>query len=83
MRHEKTGMEWVETHDQFIKLLTKQEDNPMKMNEYEVVITGSFRKTITVLAPDEDEAAMAVGDNPIGLTDDDITDYEIEDVYVD
>jgi hypothetical protein len=51
--------------------------------EYEVVVTGSFRKTITVIAPNEEEAAMAVLDYPWELCDDDITDYEIEDVYVD
>lgn len=78
MRHEKTGMEWVEAHDQFIGKLMERH-----MQEYEVVITGSFRKTITVSAINEEEAALAVEDNAWELTDDDITDYEIEDVYVD
>jgi hypothetical protein len=78
MRHEKTGMEWVEAHDQFIKHLI--EDNAM--NEYEVVITGTFRKTITVSAINEDEAAMAVEDHPWTITDDDVIDYEIEDVFM-
>jgi hypothetical protein len=81
MRHEKTGLEWVEAHDQFIQHLTKYKDNPMK--EYEVVITGSFRKTITVSAINEEEAAMAVEDHPWSIDYEDIVDYEIEDVYVD
>jgi len=80
MRHEKTGMEWVEAHDHFIKTLI--EDNAMPMNEYEVVITGTFRKTITVSAINEDEAAMAVEDHPWTITDDDVIDYEIEDVFM-
>lgn len=71
-------MEWLAGHDHFIKSLIKE-----KSMEYEVVITGTFRKTITVEAPNEEEAAMAVEDYPWELTDDDITDYEIEDVYVD
>jgi len=81
MRYEKTGMEWVEAHDQFIKTLI--EDNAMPMKEYEVVITGTFRKTMTVSAIDEEEAAMAVEDHPWTIDPDDIIDYEIEDVYVD
>ncbi len=78
MRHEKTGMEWVEAHDQFINKLMERH-----MQEYEVVITGSFRKTITVSAINEDEAAMAVEDHPWNIDCEDIVDYEIEDVYVD
>jgi exosome complex RNA-binding protein Rrp4 len=78
MRYEKTGMEWVEAHDQFIGKLMER-----NMQEYEVVITGSFRKTITVSAINEDEAAMAVEDHPWNLEYEDIVDYEIEDVYVD
>ena len=71
-------MEWGAGHDYFITHLLKE-----KRMEYEVVVTGSFRKTITVIAPNEEEAAMAVLDYPWELCDDDITDYEIEDVYVD
>jgi len=80
MRHEKNGLEWVIGHDQFIKQLI--EDNAMPMKEYSITITGSFRKTLTVTALDEGEAAMAIDDNPIGLNDDDITDFEIEDIYI-
>jgi hypothetical protein len=77
MRHEKTGMEWVEAHDQFIKHLI--EDNAMK--DYEVTIKGTFRKTISVTALNEDEAMMAVDDILWDIDADDITDFEIEDIY--
>ena len=82
MRHEKTGLEWVIGHDQFIKQLTQLGDNAMPIKEYSITITGSFRKTITVSAINEDEAEMAIEDSPIGLNDDDIIDYEIEDIYM-
>ena len=78
MRHEKTGVEWVEAHDQFIGKLMERH-----MQEYEVVITGSFRKTITVSAINEEEAAMAVEDHLWDIEHEDMVDYEIEDVYVD
>jgi hypothetical protein len=71
-------MEWVAGHDQFIGKLMERH-----MQEYEVVITGSFRKTITVNAINEEEAALAVEDHPWDLEYEDITDYEIEDVFVD
>ena len=79
MRHEKTGLEWVEAHDQFIKHLI--EDNPMTMKDYEVTIKGTFRKTISVTAINEDEAMMAVDDILWDIDADDITDFEIEDIY--
>lgn len=81
MRHEKNGMEWVDGHDQFIKNLLNHGDNAMRMNDYAVEITGTFRKTITVSAPNQDEAAMAVEDNDWKLNIDDVVDYEIEDIY--
>lgn len=77
MQHEENGLGWVKGHDQFIKHL--MEDNAMK--DYEVVITGTFRKTISVTAPNQEEAEMAVNDHPWTITDDDVIDYEIEDVY--
>ncbi len=80
MRHEKNGMEWVEGHDQFIKHLI--EDNAMPMKDYEVVITGTFRKTISVTALNEDEAEMAIEDQDWTITGDDVIDYEIEDVFM-
>ncbi len=80
MRHEKNGLEWVESHDQFIKQLI--EDNAMPMKEYSITITGTFRKTLTVSAINEDEAAMAIEDHPWDVEPDDIVDYEIEDIYI-
>lgn len=77
MRHEKNGMEWVEAHDQFIGKL--MENKPMK--DYEVVITGTFRKTISVAALNEEEACMVIEDHAWTIDEDDILDYEIEDVY--
>lgn len=77
MRHEENGMGWVIAHDQFIGKL--MENKPMK--DYEVVVTGTFRKTISVAAPNENEAIMAVADNPFKIDEADILDYEIDEVY--
>ena len=77
MRNEKTGLEWVIAHDQFIGKL--MENKPMK--DYEVVVTGTFRKTISVAALNEDEAIMAIEDNAWTIDEDDILDYEIDEVY--
>lgn len=77
MRNEKTGLEWVIAHDQFIGKL--MENKPMK--DYEVVVTGTFRKTISVAALNEDEAIMAIEDNAWTIDQDDIVDYEIDEVY--
>lgn len=80
MRHEKTGMEWLEGHDQFIRNLTRG-DNPMRMTDYVVEITGTFRKQISITAPNEDEATMAIEDHPWTIDPDDIVGYEIDDIY--
>ena len=80
MRNEKTRLEWVIGHDKFIQQLMKY-DNPMSMNEYIVEITGTFRKTLVIEAPNEDEAEMAVEDIDFKIESDDIIDYEIDDVY--
>lgn len=77
MRNEKTGLEWVIGHDQFIGKL--MENKPMK--DYEVVVVGTFRKTISVAALNEDEAIMAIEDNAWTIDEDDILDYEIDEVY--
>ena len=77
MRNEKTGLEWVIAHDQFIGKL--MERKPMK--DYEVVVTGTFRKTISVAALNEDEAIMAIEDNAWTIDEDDIVDYEIDEIY--
>ena len=77
MRNEKTGLEWVIAHDQFIGKL--MENKPMK--DYEVVVTGTFRKTISVAALNEDEAIMAIEDNAWTIDEDDIVDYEIDEIY--
>ena len=77
MRNEKTGLEWVIAHDQFIGKL--MENKPMK--DYEVVVTGTFRKTISVAALNEDEAIMAIEDNAWTIDEDDILDYEIDEIY--
>lgn len=77
MRNEKTGLEWVIGHDQFIGKL--MENKPMK--DYEVVVTGTFRKTISVAALNEDEAIMAIEDNAWTIDEDDILDYEIDEIY--
>lgn len=77
MQHEENGLGWVKGHDQFIKHL--MENNAMK--DYEVTILGTFRKTISVTALNEDEAEMAVYDHPWTVDADDILNFEIEDVY--
>lgn len=77
MRNEKTGLEWVIGHDQFIGKL--MENKPMK--DYIVEVTGTFRKQISVAALNEDEAIMAVTDNPFKIDEVDILDYEIDEVY--
>ncbi len=77
MRHEKNGLEWVVGHDQFMGKL--MENKPMK--DYEVIVTGTFRKTISVAALNEDEAAMVVADNPFKIDEADILDYEIDEIY--
>lgn len=77
MRNEKTGMEWVMAHDQFIGKLMERKS----MKDYEVVITGTFRKTIAVAALNEEEACMAIEDHAWTIDEDDILDYEIDDVY--
>lgn len=80
MRNEKTGLEWVKAHDKFIRKLI--EDNAMPYKDYDVVITGTFRKTIRVSALNEEEAAMAIEDEPWTFDSDDITGFEIEDVFI-
>jgi len=77
MQHEKTGLEWVKAHDQFIGKLMERKS----MKDYEVVITGTFRKTLSVSAINEDEAIMAIEDHPWTIDEDDILDYEIEEIY--
>lgn len=77
MQHEENGLGWVKGHDQFIKHL--MENNAMK--DYEVTILGTFRKTISVTALNEDEAEMAVYDHFWTVDADDILNFEIEDVY--
>lgn len=77
MRHEENGMGWVIAHDQFIGKL--MENKPMK--DYEVVVVGTFRKTLSVAALNEDEAIMAIEDNAWTIDQDDIVDYEIDEIY--
>ena len=80
MQHEENGMGWLLGYDQFIKQLTYG-DNPMRMTDYIVEITGTFRKQISITAPNEDEAAMAIEDHPWTIDPDDIEGYEIDDIY--
>lgn len=80
MRYEEDGMGWLIGYDQFIKQLTNG-DNPMRMTDYIVEITGTFRKQISITAPNEDEAMMAIEDHPWTINPEDIEGYEIDDIY--
>lgn len=80
MRHEENGMDWLLGYDQFIRQLTNG-DNTMRMTDYIVEITGTFRKQISITAPNEDEAMMAIEDHPWTINPEDIEGYEIDDIY--
>lgn len=53
----------------------------MRMTDYVVEITGTFKKQISITAPNEDEATMAIEDHPWTIDPDDIVGYEIDDIY--